>query len=142
MRKRWRWVAGLGLMLVVLLMTGVLLSSPVPASRGWTPQDFLRIRPGMTLTEVEAILGAPPGTYQTVATRPDPSASDFDGSIFGTPTGIANTAIWSSDTALIYLGLDPTDRVQTGAFLAQRPVSNPFTIVGWRAKRLWHWWSP
>jgi hypothetical protein len=29
----------------------------------WTPEGFIRIEPGMTLREVESLLGAPPGDY-------------------------------------------------------------------------------
>ncbi len=143
MRKQWRLVvAGLGLMLVVLLTTGILLSFPVPASQGWTQQDFLRIRSGMTLAEVQEILGAPPGDYRSMATKGDPAAADFDGCIFGTPTGIASTAIWISDSALIYLGLDPAGKVQTGAFFAQQPDSSPLRNALWRLQHQWRRWFP
>jgi hypothetical protein len=50
---------------VVLLLAGagaLLLTAHGPRPR-LTAENYGRIRPGMTLAEVEAILGAPPGDY-------------------------------------------------------------------------------
>ena len=55
MRKRacW-WLAGLALVVGALLLTDRLLWQP-----GLTEDNVSRIRPGMTLAEVEALLGGP-----------------------------------------------------------------------------------
>jgi hypothetical protein len=51
------WPLGVGLVLVVLafLLTDALLWAP-----GLTEANVRRIKPGMTLAEVEALLGSPP----------------------------------------------------------------------------------
>jgi hypothetical protein len=55
MRKRaCLWLAGLALVVGALLLTDSLLWQP-----GLTEDNVRRIRPGMTLAEVEALLGGP-----------------------------------------------------------------------------------
>ena len=55
MRKRaYLWLAGLALVVGALLLTDRLLWQP-----GLTEDNVRRLRPGMTLAEVEALLGGP-----------------------------------------------------------------------------------
>jgi hypothetical protein len=53
-RRALLWLAGLALVVGALLLTGRLLWQP-----GLTEDNVSRIRPGMTLAEVEALLSGP-----------------------------------------------------------------------------------
>ena len=55
-RRALLWMAGLALVALTLLLTDRLLWQP-----GLTEDNVRRIRPGMPLAEVEALLGGPPG---------------------------------------------------------------------------------
>jgi hypothetical protein len=54
LRRALLWLAGLALVVCALLLTDRLLWAP-----GLTEDNVRRIRPGMTLAEVEALLGGP-----------------------------------------------------------------------------------
>ena len=56
-RRALFWLAGLALVALALLLTDRLLWQP-----GLTESNVRRLRPGMTLEQVEAILGPPGGT--------------------------------------------------------------------------------
>ena len=53
-RRALLWLAGLALVVAALLLTDRLLWAP-----GLTEDNVRRLRPGMTLAEVEALLGGP-----------------------------------------------------------------------------------
>jgi hypothetical protein len=53
-KRAYQWLAGLALVAGALLLTDSLLWEP-----GLTEDNVRRIRPGMTLAEVEALLGGP-----------------------------------------------------------------------------------
>src|SRR5687768_3067975 len=64
----------------VLVVLGVLAAGGMLAAGGWwlttprvlfTPEQVEQITAGMTLEEVEAILGAPPGDYTTRPLSPE-----------------------------------------------------------------------
>ncbi len=132
MRKRWRWVvAWLAIGPVVALAAFVLW--PRPTGVKWKQLD--RIRRGMTLGEVEAIVG-PPGNYQT-----GPSTLDLT---FSDPTTQAHrrwgnpAVIWASDEAHALIEFDNSGRVSEWSFIATEktsPSAGRDTL--WRAKRLW-----
>jgi hypothetical protein len=58
-------------LLAALALVGVLLVWPFPRAR-FTAHDYFRVRPGMTRTDVYAILG-PPGDFRTRAESFDAS---------------------------------------------------------------------
>ena len=53
-KRAYRWLAGVALVALALLLTDRLLWQP-----GLTEDNVRRIKPGMTLAEVEALLGGP-----------------------------------------------------------------------------------
>jgi hypothetical protein len=63
-RRAYLWLAGLALVVGALLLTDWLLWEP-----GLTEGNVRRLRPGMTLAEVEALLGGP--TSDTFEMPPD-----------------------------------------------------------------------
>jgi hypothetical protein len=114
-----------------------------PASR-ITQEIFERIKPGMTMAEVTAMLG-PPGDYKT----PD-SPVEFhtgDGPTFGsmmTPAdGPKRVENWYSDTAFVSIEVDSSDTVRWGTFAPQHIPNDSILnkALGW-AKRRWHRWFP
>src|SRR5262245_23910911 len=88
---RWRLFIGLGL--VVMLLLGYLaVWYAVPRE----VRAFNRIEPGMTLTEVESIIGMPPGDYRT------------EGDDFRVSVGVK---AWQWDNNDIYVGFDANGKV-------------------------------
>ena len=63
--RRW-WALALA---IPLLLAGALLPVLVPRSSPVTQAAYKRIDLGMTEAEVEAVLGGPPGSYQTRPVR-------------------------------------------------------------------------
>jgi hypothetical protein len=141
MRRRKLLVALAGLAAVVAAGVVVLWPPKDPASR-ITQENFERIKPGMTMAEVTAMLG-PPGDYKTPLF---PSRVSYrDGPTFGsmmTPAdGPKRVEIWDSDMAFVSIEVDSSDTVRWGAF-APQPVPNDSILnkaLGW-AKRQWHRW--
>src|SRR6516162_323267 len=70
-RRPLLWLAGLALVVGALLLTDRLLWQP-----GLTEDNVRRIRPGMALAEVEALLGGPAAEGNTLppASRQEPPA--------------------------------------------------------------------
>jgi hypothetical protein len=138
MRRRKLLVVLTGL--VVVAAVAVVLWPPTdPASR-ITQENFERIKPGMTMAEVTAILG-PPGDYKT----PDSPIEFHTGEVptFGsmmTPVdGPKRVEIWDSDMACTRIEVDSSDTVRWGIFDPQH-FSNDSILnkaLGW-AKRQWH----
>src|SRR5438105_8434205 len=65
-RRAYLWLAGLALVVLALLLTDRLLWQP-----GLTEDNVRRIRPGVTLAEVEALFGGPAAdTFEMPADYP------------------------------------------------------------------------
>jgi hypothetical protein len=143
MRRRKLLVALAGLAVVGAAGVVVLWQPIDPASR-ITQENFERIKAGMTMAEVTAMLG-PPGDYKTALS---PSRVSYgDGPTFGsmmTPVdGPKRVEIWDSDTAFVSIEVDSSDTVRWGTFAPQHvPNDNILNkALGW-AKRQWHRWFP
>jgi hypothetical protein len=130
--------------LAIIAAVAVVLWPPIdPASR-ITQENFERIKPGMTMAEVTAMLG-PPGDYE----NPDSPVKFHtgDGPTFGsmmTPVdGPKSVEIWDSDTAFVSIEVDSSDTVRWGTFAPQHVPNGSLlsTALGW-AKRQWHRWFP
>ncbi len=140
MRQRRRLWALL-LALAVLLVDAVFVYWPwsSPATR----ENYDRIGVGMTMEEVEAILG-PPDDYRNVDNEYDASSPQPE-HLFGRGSPSNGTTLWRGDTADIGFGFvrgeDGKFRVSTGIFCRMRPKSdNPYTNMQWRAQRRWRRW--
>jgi hypothetical protein len=132
MRRRTLLAALAGL--AVLVAAGVVVLWPRSSSR-ITRENFDRIKVGMSLAEVETILGAP-GDYTTGPYdefSPDLySGGDLD-------WARATKVDWWSDTSGVTVVFDVSGSVQ-GSFFdrCHRAEQGPLANLLWRAKRQWH----
>jgi hypothetical protein len=142
MRRRTLLVALAGLAVVVAAGAVVFWPPIDPASR-ITQENFERIRPGMTMAEVTAMLG-PPGDYKTPNSPVvfhTGEAPGF-GSMMTSVDGPKRVEIWDSDTGLVSIEVDSSDTVRWGTFDPHFANGSLFsTALGW-AKRQWHRWFP
>lgn len=105
--------------------------------------NFLRIEDGMTLAEVEGLLGGPPGDYSTGDLEPEAPTAE-EAARFGSEAearlsarallrryrGAADGSDghepgWVGDRALIVVRLDEAGRVAGRDFASVRPVAEP-----------------
>jgi hypothetical protein len=161
MRKRTLLVALAGLTVVVA--AGVVVLWPRASSRV-TPENFDRIRKGMTQQEVEAVLG-PPGDYRTglgeagvdrtglgehgvvvdvqnmywVPDDPDSTLPNW-GRNLATPEEPASWATWSTDSFEIVTHFDHSGGVAHLWGYPRRTTQGPVANLLWRLKRQWHRW--
>ncbi len=130
-RKLQRVVAG---GLATLLAAGAFVLWPWP--NRITRENCVRIHAGMTLAEVEAILG-PPGDYTTGPTDPvGMTAEDW-------PSG-GEAKLWMSNEGWILLAFDQKGNVATHGYFAPsvpQKLSRLDNLL-WRAKRQWRRWFP
>ena len=94
---------------VVVLAAGVWLLWPQPAI---TPENAAKIKQGMTLMEVEAILGAPAGDYRTDQQVPGPVPA------FG---GHETVISWHADATSVGLTLDEHGHVMSLSYTMHAP---------------------
>ncbi len=133
MWKRWRWVVG-GL---AALLAGVLLLFCAPQRHDLTRQDFKRLRLGMTLAQVEAVLG-PPGDYRTGVCVSDTWPREENWLAMQSLHGDLKT--WESDAAIIVVGFDRGEAI-CGSFRGSRLASDNHLVNDlWRAERAWRHW--
>ncbi|MCI0455854.1 MAG: outer membrane protein assembly factor BamE [Gemmataceae bacterium] len=111
--KRDVYLLGIGIALVAcaFVLTDHLLR-PRPAI---TQASWERIRPGMSLRQVEDILGAPPGNY----TRQCVLLDLYGGGLFMKLDGLGRGTFkeWVGDQGAVQILVDPTGRVVWGRFV-------------------------
>jgi hypothetical protein len=136
MRRRKLLVALAGLAVVVA--AGVVVLWPEPPLIRVTEENLNRVRPGMTRTEVEAILG-PPGDYRTHPTDSFPPRGPNPVS-----SGVSFTSLqWQSDTIDVQICVAPNGDMQWMKAMSAQPTNlGPLDRLRWRAKRQWHRWFP
>ncbi len=127
-RRKLRWLL---VGLAVLVSAGVVAMRTEPPSR-ITPENFARIRAGMTRVEVEAILG-PPGDYLT-------GPIDLD---FSTPWPTWNPSStrvnWIAERGSGVVAFDASGRVETTAFRdGKRSKKGLLDNLLWRAGHFWY----
>lgn len=115
MRKRTLIVLCLLATAAVLALTVVVLSSAT--SPGITPHNIEAIIPGMSRAEVDALMGKPPGLYDTNV------------SVESVPL-LNNGKHWIGSRAAVYITFDARDRVVEKYPLAVKPMGRSW----------WRWW--
>jgi hypothetical protein len=133
-----------GLALVTLVSVGAIVLWPRP--HRITRENFHRIRFGMTVAEVESILG-PPGDYDTVDSTEDESNSEEWTRPASTNevgmTVFGRSAIWVCNEALIGVEFDDANNIKSAIYLPRRPVDHGLLEnLAWRVKRQWRKWHP
>jgi hypothetical protein len=140
--RLWLLVAvGLAVVAVMYLLPPLFLwwnTDPEPGAN-ITRANFRRIKPGMTLAEVSAILG-PPGDHTTMETESDKSdPTQWDDNFVADDVQIARTLIWSTDSASVAVGFDQSDKVSAGIYFAERPSTESIFIqLRKRFQRFWN----
>ncbi len=140
MRKQ-RWL--LGGLVVALLGTAAIFLLPASPGPAWTRQDLDRLHPGMTVADVESILGCAPGDYRSQPSEDTATDGDLCDRSFGFPVEIADKSFnglrtWRSDTADFALVFDPSGKLRAAVFYPVRPCNKG--VIGnflWRVRRLW-----
>jgi hypothetical protein len=124
------------LLAVSLAVLAVVAARPIllpPTNPRITEANFERIERGMTLANVEALLG-PPGDYRTGPTQPSPRI--LSGRSWGpwwTYEGVSQQH-WEGDGARITVWLDPDGRVLESLAFPMEPEP-----VGLLALLRWRW---
>jgi hypothetical protein len=138
--RRLRWAVAV----VALLGFGAaaLLLWPQPESvRRFTRELYDRIRPGMSLAEVEGVLGCPPGFYETSLIENDPERTESNE--LHNDQNWVKLAGWQDDGAVITLGFNQAQEVTGKRYAPLRPVSlGHWDKLRWRLHRRWpNWFS-
>jgi hypothetical protein len=95
MRKRWPlWVLMVG---VIATAIGILWSLSPHTSLSVTRHSFDQIREGMTVAEVERILGRPPGKYT-------------DRHVYPVMSGVSHRRWWIGDEGIIEISFTSDDK--------------------------------
>jgi hypothetical protein len=131
--RRLRW--GLALAGLAVVAVGTLLLWSESPSR-ITPENFERIREGMSRAEVYAILG-PPVDYT--------SGPRFSIKVQGCVTWSEDRQWrrWEGDIGGIAIRFDRNDKVAETCNSGGEVVRlGPIDSLRWRAKRQWHHWFP
>jgi hypothetical protein len=107
MKKRW-FITGVAVLLAVVIGVGFLCSRPHRINQA----GFDRITEGMTLREVEEILGRPPGDYTD---RRLPDFAMLDGHL----DRWEMAEVWLSDEGVVVVVFDKDCRVARKAFIPE-----------------------
>jgi hypothetical protein len=127
---------------VVIVLSGMIATirfwpkPPTPPTPGVTVANCERLRPGMPLDEVKAILGPPtleagpsPGESSNVAIEP------YVGGVIGDPALPGERYYWWSGEASVSLTVDASGRVLWARFMDQREDRSTWHVV--RARLGW-----
>jgi hypothetical protein len=137
MRRRKLLIALAGLIFAIITLT-ILWSQRPAAPSPITRENFHCIREGMTLAEVEAILG-PPGEHQTGEISPD---ATLDYEMLGEPGNAGRSEHWITDTAFVLIVFDASQRVSLRIFSVAKRSNDVTGNLWWRAERQWRKWFP
>src|SRR5262245_6589953 len=137
MKKRRRLLV-LGLLATALLVTGwmasVLRQRSAPPPHRINPESFEQIRADMTMAEVEAIVGVPPGNYASVDVAIASGPDDHIISLRGDPHPLREeeiplegftAALWTSNWWTLYVGFDK-GQVWAKCFCKMEPAKLTF----------------
>jgi hypothetical protein len=117
----------LAVLAVCLLLVGILVSLTPPRPCPVTKTGYERIEKGMSLAQVEEILGGPEGDYRT---RPVLTLL---------PSGVGLPwAVWQGDAGTAEVSFDRSGSVTLKRFLeAEPPRPGLIETLRWRLERRW-----
>jgi hypothetical protein len=130
--------------LVVVVAVGVFVLWP--RTDRIIRENFDRIQPGMSLAEVEVILG-PPGDYTTgpidpwhVSVQRRWSADEVK---WLANEEERNAPIWTTDTAAAQVYFGPSGEAVDAIYIAwTKQAQGPVDYLLWRAERIWYHFYP
>jgi hypothetical protein len=127
----------LGTLAGLVALAGAAALAQWPRPERVTPENYARIRVGMSRAEVYAILGTP-GDYTTGDVAPSGTRPQLGWHQQGT-----SMEQWTGDRAVIGVYFDGTGNVVSGVCFLLQPVDHgPLGNLLWRLKRLWRRWFP
>jgi hypothetical protein len=101
---------------------------------------FARVKPGMTVAEVMAILG-PCGDRSTIDTEFAQGCFDSDCIVGSEDVTIARLLRWNTDSACVLVSINKAGKVGFATYLEERPsTDSSSTKIYKRIKRLWEAW--
>jgi hypothetical protein len=120
---------------LALLLVGTVLPLVMPWHCRVNRATFERLKVGMTRAQVEAILGGPPGDYQT---RPSVPPGEFDlARVTELSEQVWPTERWAGDQGDISVRFTPGGVVADVQFTAVAPYSpSPLELALWRLERM------
>jgi hypothetical protein len=144
-RKLLGAVARLTVLALVFTLGAVLFSSPCPVQ---LPLDILdRIQPGMNRSDIDDIIGSPPGDYRTGPVNEVPNTTHgiyWEDEEEWMVQGLnLPTYKWETDRAELKIIFLKSGKAATGYYTSvTRQQLGPLDSLVWRAKRLWRKWFP
>jgi hypothetical protein len=126
----------------VVLLLGVGVVVLWPRSNQITESNCGRIKMGMSRTEVESILGGPPGVY---GWRPMWPVREESREVIPRDKSVLNCVWvrWWGDEGAIDVFYDPSGRAMGVTWCRCEPIKlSPFVWLIWRAECQWHRWFP
>jgi hypothetical protein len=138
MTKRKRWLVGL--LLITCLGAVAIVYFLMPPRSPINQGNYTTLRLGMTLQEVESVLGGPARDESTgvLVTYVGDEAFKFIPAMLGgmTMSSAYRTRVWATDYAIIRLTLDHQMRVDSLEYMDVHPADNPLVAYVCRWLRL------
>jgi hypothetical protein len=123
------------LALAAVTLVGVGVFALWPEQNRITLENFDRIRKGMSMADVEGILG-PPGDYSNGPVNYDGSAM-----VYFVPAEGTSVVHWTGDAGFGRVYFDSSGKVDDQVFEpGRREKQSPIDNLLWRAKRQWRRW--
>jgi hypothetical protein len=127
------------LVAVALILFGAAYPLLLPRPSPVTMAAYNRIEKGMSLEEVEAVLGGPEGDYTTGPTE----FSGVLGGGFPCPRALLRERTWTGDELDVSVTFDDADIVRAKGFLGrEKEKLGVIDLLRWRLNRLKGRWFP
>ena len=136
--RRWKLLVALALAGLTVGVCAAWVLATWPSNLTW--DKFARLRKGMTLAEVQEVLG-PPGDY--CARRPRYDVTDVLESKSRLKQAGREVEVWLYDDAVLTIDFNSDGNAfSIQADSMPTPTANAFDSLVWRLKRQWHRWFP
>jgi hypothetical protein len=136
----------IGLVAATLLLSGLLLALLIPTHCPVNRMACERIEKGMTLTQVEQLLGGPPGDYRTRPIYRERasviSTVDYFGPGWPENDEACSIEAWTGNTGLANVWFSAGTVAGWAFYEELKPGPGPVETIRWRLERLKERWLP